>query len=805
MYKLTSWFRNLKVSEKLGLISIFFIMPDSVMLYLFITGINANLQFASLEKMGNSYQRPLEVLLELIPEHEFLAERALADGTGASVELTQKETEIDTAFKQLEAVDARIGKDLQFTDEGLAKRGRGHFRAHLVRQDWVDLKSTLGTLDRAELAEKHLVLVNDVRTMITHAGDMSNLILDPDLDSYYLMDTTLLALPQTQDRLATVMHYGAQAIAAGELTPTARQHLAIHAQLLRESDLDRIASSVQTALNEDVNFYGISPSLQRRLPPLLNDYVHSANFFINLTSHIEQSETNTISAEDYVQAGRQARRASFRLWSVASEEVDHLLDTRMEWYKARRMKSLMVTACALLAAVSFVTFITKSISGPLTQQAADLRGANMALQAEILERKRAEADLRRSEAQLANAQKIAGIGSWEWDLLTNDLTWSEENFRIYGFEPHTFQPSYQAILGLIHPNDRGSSDAQFQHAIRDRKNFSFEQKIVGHDGAERTLHQRGDVLLNEEGRAVRVVGTAQDVTARKRHEEQLRCANEELLTASRQAGMAEVATGVLHNVGNVLNSVNVSTMIISDRLRKSKIAHLARAASLLQEHQQDLAAFFTDDPKGKALPKFIHSVVERVGVEHAEMLKEVEGLTKNIGHIKDIVAVQQNFSKVSGVVETLPAPILVEDALHMIAASIERHGIEITTEFQEAPPVRVDKHKVLQILVNLVRNAKQATVENARGERNVKVAVSYPGQDRVKITVQDNGMGIPKENLARIFAHGFTTKQDGHGFGLHTSALAATEMGGALSAQSDGLGRGALFTLELPVDLQNRN
>jgi C4-dicarboxylate-specific signal transduction histidine kinase len=119
--------------------------------------------------------------------------------------------------------------------------------------------------------------------------------------------------------------------------------------------------------------------------------------------------------------------------------------------------------------------------------------------------------------------------------------------------------------------------------------------------------------------------------------------------------------------------------------------------------------------------------------------------------------------------------------------------------------VRVDKHKVLQILVNLVRNAKQAIAENEQDERKVTVAVRYPGQDRVRITVQDNGAGIPKENLARIFAHGFTTKSDGHGFGLHTSALAATEMGGALSAQSDGLGRGALFTLELPVDLQNRN
>ena len=194
------------------------------------------------------------------------------------------------------------------------------------------------------------------------------------------------------------------------------------------------------------------------------------------------------------------------------------------------------------------------------------------------------------------------------------------------FEPHSFQPSYQIALGLVHPEDRRDSDLHFQGAIRERKTFSFEQRILSNDGSERTLHQRGEVVLSHEGYAVRVIGTAQDVTERREAEQELRKANEELLTASRCAGMAEVATGVLHNVGNVLNSVNVSAMLLSDRLKRSKVGHLANASQLMKENATNLAEFFTCDPKGKMLPHFIHNVVVRVGVEQAEL--RVRGKSK---------------------------------------------------------------------------------------------------------------------------------------------------------------------------------
>jgi signal transduction histidine kinase len=142
---------------------------------------------------------------------------------------------------------------------------------------------------------------------------------------------------------------------------------------------------------------------------------------------------------------------------------------------------------------------------------------------------------------------------------------------------------------------------------------------------------------------------------------------------------------------------------------------------------------------------------------------------------------------------------LVEDALRMNSTSLCRHDIHVVKEFESVPAISVEKHKVLQILVNLVRNAKQACDDTALVEKRLTIRVTN-GDDRVRIAVSDNGCGISPENLTRIFGHGFTTKKGGHGFGLHSSALAARELGGALTVHSDGPGTGATFTLELPVE-----
>lgn len=290
-----------------------------------------------------------------------------------------------------------------------------------------------------------------------------------------------------------------------------------------------------------------------------------------------------------------------------------------------------------------------------------------------------------------------------------------------------------------------------------------------------------------------------DVTERKRTEEQLKQAQSDLIESSRHAGMAEVASNVLHNVGNVLNSVNVSASLVADGLKRSKAANLAKVVALLDQHTADLATFIASDPKGKRLPDYLRQLGEHIIREQKAAAEELESLQKNIEHIKDIVSMQQSYAKVSGQKEVLNIIDLVEDSLRMNAGALTRHGVRVVREYQEVPPVNVEKHKVLQILVNVIRNAKYACDDGGRLDKQLIVRVSHT-QDRVRISVTDNGIGIPAENLTRIFNHGFTTRKSGHGFGLHSGALAAKEMEGSLSVHSEGLHCGATFTLELPVN-----
>jgi signal transduction histidine kinase/DNA-binding response OmpR family regulator/HPt (histidine-containing phosphotransfer) domain-containing protein len=359
------WFQRLKVSYKLMLISVFFMIPDTVLLCLFLFTINDNIRFAQWEKYGNEYQRPLEELLDELPQHLLLSQRVSA-GDEDSVELLgHSRDRIDRAFESLAAIDARLSDKLQFTDEGLAKRNREHCRVQNIRQEWNELKADGHDLDPQAFAEQHLHLIADVRTMITHAGDTSNLILDPDLDSYYLMDVTLLALPQMQDRLAEVMAFGADVARRGVATGDERNQLSVYAALLQESDLDRVIGSTRTAINEDQNFYGTSESLQRMVPAALDQFTHAAAGFIELTRRLAADETVQIEPDKFSAAGTQARQASLELWNTADNELDVLLDNRIEHFRFRRAKSLLLTALAFGAAVSFVSFVTRSISGPL--------------------------------------------------------------------------------------------------------------------------------------------------------------------------------------------------------------------------------------------------------------------------------------------------------------------------------------------------------------------------------------------------------------------------------------------------------
>ncbi len=275
----------------------------------------------------------------------------------------------------------------------------------------------------------------------------------------------------------------------------------------------------------------------------------------------------------------------------------------------------------------------------------------------------------------------------------------------------------------------------------------------------------------------------------------------DLMEASRRAGMADSATAVLHNVGNALNSINVSAALVIDTLRNSKAAGLARVAEMLREHHDHLARFLTEDQRGRRLPEYLSALADAVERERQRAAEELALLDKNVDHVKVIVGMQQSYAKRGGLVETLSLDQLVDDALRFDAISYERHGIEIERRSGHLADVAIDRHKVFQIVMNLLSNARHA-VKSAGGTKRITVTTERTPTGQVVIEVADSGVGIAAEHLERIFQHGFTTKKDGHGFGLHSSACAAMELGGQLQVHSDGPGRGARFRLVLPVAAQ---
>ena len=364
---------------------------------------------------------------------------------------------------------------------------------------------------------------------------------------------------------------------------------------------------------------------------------------------------------------------------------------------------------------------------------------------------------------------------------------------------------------LRHDQIVGKTDFDIHREDQARGFFEDEQAIIRTGQPligqlEKTVHPDGRVdwvlttkmpWRDPDGNIIGTFGISKDITPIKEAEAKLKEVHHQLLEISRQAGMAEVATNVLHNVGNVLNSVNISASLLLDKTNESQIPNLVKAVALFEAHDTDLGAFITTDAKGRELPGYFGLLAEQLSKEQQNAIVELKLLRQNIEHIKEIVTMQQNYANISGILETVKVTDLVEEALAMNLGELGGHQVELVRQFQDVPPVMVEKHKVLQILVNLIRNAKYACDESGRKEKRLKLAVS-PSEGGVRVAVIDNGIGIPPENLTRIFNHGFTTKKNGHGFGLHSGALAAKAIGGSLTAHSDGTGQGATFVLNLP-------
>ena len=273
--------------------------------------------------------------------------------------------------------------------------------------------------------------------------------------------------------------------------------------------------------------------------------------------------------------------------------------------------------------------------------------------------------------------------------------------------------------------------------------------------------------------------------------------NAHMVELSHQAGKAEIATGVLHNVGNVLNSINVSAGLVTETIQISKLPSLKNVVDLLNT-QDDIVDFMANTDRGKALPVYLQKLSGILQAEQDTALKELGSLGKHLEHVKTIVAMQQSYAGVSAVKESVTLDELIDDAELLIESSLKKHHVNVTRDFADLPRVKVEKQKLLQVIVNLMKNAKDATTEFRQTDRQLTISTRVVNEDRLHIAFADNGSGIEPQNLTRIFSHGFTTKSDGHGFGLHSCANAINEMKGMLSVRSDGEGCGATFLIDIP-------
>lgn len=272
--------------------------------------------------------------------------------------------------------------------------------------------------------------------------------------------------------------------------------------------------------------------------------------------------------------------------------------------------------------------------------------------------------------------------------------------------------------------------------------------------------------------------------------------NQQQFEQARQLGMAEISASVLHNVGNVLNSVNVSANTIAEKMDSSENGHLKKLSILLNEHKNNLPEFLTKDPRGMKVLEYITNLAQHQNNEQQKISEEIKIILKNIVSIKDIISAQQTLSITKEMDYIISIYELLDEALLITGLNLKQ-GIEIDKQYEKIPPTVIDKVKLLQVVVNLLSNAKDAVNQSDNQKKMISLVLSRKN-NMITIEITDNGVGIFPENKNRIFYHGFTTKETGHGFGLHTSSLVMHELGGDIEVKSDGPGKGATFILQFP-------
>lgn len=362
--------QSLKISQKLLLSVLAFSIPIVMLLYFTVSGINYDINFARLEIYGNRLLNPLTQLLTLIPQHQQLLEIDSSSNLSSSQKLDAIAKEIQQEFIVLDREIQSLGKILKITPSALQESGMAQLDPSALSSQWHTLQSSQNRFNLEQLIQRDRELTLNIRELISRIGDNSNLILDPDLDSYYLMDVVLLALPQAQNRVGEILLFGQDLTQQQKLSDRDRIELEVDASLLQQTDLDRISRSLATSLQEDKNFYGTSASLQGRIPSLRQNYEVAIAPFIKQLQQLARSPEGTIPSSNFFEQGDRAIQAGSELWEVASQELNKLLVRRIWHYRTMRFLYLASSLLALAITSFFVVSIARAIARRLNKAVA---------------------------------------------------------------------------------------------------------------------------------------------------------------------------------------------------------------------------------------------------------------------------------------------------------------------------------------------------------------------------------------------------------------------------------------------------
>jgi methyl-accepting chemotaxis protein len=640
--------------------------------------IEANIKFAVWEKKGNEYERPLAQMLR---DAGMLRTALALEAQGLSYADLNKKALIDSIGKQMDVlkdVQARIGNDLQFTPEGLAKRGRDGLIYDKVLEKWKDAAATSAS-DAAGGQEKVVSFIADIRGMIAHAGDISNLILDPDLDSYYLMDVTLLALPQTMDRLSVIGSGVSLQLAEGQAMTTEQMtEAAVHARMLTEADIGRVVADMDVSFKEDENFYGVSPSLKTSLEPALANYKQSNEAFAGLVA--SASSGQTLTRDQFLESWLKATNGAYDFWSAGFTELDALLDIRISSYRGQQLQVVIVSAVGVLLSLLVFFIVSRSITTSLRRLTTSMNE---------LSQNRLDVDIPFAEAR----SEIGMIAKALLIFKNNAL----EVQRLQGQQEEMKRKSEEdrkkAMIDLADQFDNFVQDS-LQNLL-----MSAESMKDTAEGLNGTSKQTADASQFVAGIATQTDANVQTVASAT---EELSASSQEIasqvVAVAQKAGMAAAEAQKASETVHYLNSLTGSIGEVVEAIKD-----IAEQTNLLALNATIEAARAGDAGKGFAV---VADEVKKLAVETANKTEQINERVQGIERaIKNSVeAVEKIISNVGMIDHAASSVSAAVEEQNAATGEIGRNVTEVSSGTQQVAET------IRQVSANALKTGEQSQI-----------------------------------------------------------------------------------------------